>query len=251
MNSNLYSQSDDDIFSYDPSTEPVKSQPYNPIPEAKPADNVLLTDLSRDIKDNDDETFDGNTEVRVKLAEAILTAYNHWTSNAGSVGYFSTLNTILDELTAGRFGLMYFYNTLEQKILRRININFLLGDTFTSTDKDVNNTLKRFLAKIGVSLDGPYLPTYVGTLVRMSNHILIRERVMYLHLSEKYKLPVNPIIFQENPNFEEIVLSSRITVSEQHEKVIRNQFISNTDQIFLEKLNDTTSSNINFKIRSI
>lgn len=250
MNENSYSQSDDDLFDYDPSVEKAKEQLYNSVSDIK-SDNTLLSDLSRNIKNNDDQTFDGHTEIRVKLAEAILSSYDKWINNASSVAYFSTLNTMLDELTNGRFSVMYFYNTIEQKILRRININTLIGESFIVKNDNTKDTLKEFLTKIGISYDGPYLSTYVGTLVRISNHILIRERAMYLSLSERLKLSCNPLISQDSPNYEEIIAISQFTVTDQQEKIIQNQFIHNSDEYFLEKLNNINLSNINFKIRSI
>ena len=250
MNENSYSQSDDDLFDYDPSIEKPKEQLYNPVSDIK-SDNTLLSDLSRNIKNNDDQTFDGHTEIRVKLAEAILGSYDKWINNASSVAYFSTLNTMLDELTNGRFSVMYFYNTIEQKILRRININTLIGESFIVKNDNNKDTLKEFLTRIGISYDGPYLSTYVGTLVRISNHILIRERAMYLSLAERLQLSCNPLIAQDSPNFEEVIALSQFTVTDQQEKIIQNQFIHNSDEYFLEKLNNINLSNINFKIRSI
>lgn len=250
MSENSYSQSDDDLFDYDPSIEKPKEQLYNPVSDIK-SDNTLLSDLSRNIKNNDDQTFDGHTEIRVKLAEAILGSYDKWINNASSVAYFSTLNTMLDELTNGRFSVMYFYNTIEQKILRRININTLIGESFIVKNDNTKDSLKEFLGKIGISYDGPYLSTYVGTLVRISNHILIRERAMYLSLSERLQIPCNPLISQDIPNFEEVIALSQFTVTDQQEKIIQNQFIHNSDEYFLEKLNNINLSNINFKIRSI
>ena len=99
--------------------------------------------------------------------------------------------------------------------------------------------------------DGPYLSTYVGTLVRISNHILVRERAMYLSLAERLQLPFNPLISQDTPNFEEVIALSKFTVTDQQEKIIQNQFIHNSDESFLQKLNNINLSNINFKIRSI
>ena len=250
MNENSYSQNDDDLFDYDPSVEKVKEQLYNSVSDTK-SDNTLLSDLSRNIKNNDDQTFDGHTEIRVKLAEAILGSYDKWINNASSVAYFSTLNTMLDELTNGRFSVMYFYNTIEQKILRRININTLIGESFIVKNDNNKDTLKEFLTRIGISYDGPYLSTYVGTLVRISNHILIRERAMYLSLAERLQLSCNPLIAQDSPNFEEVIALSQFTVTDQQEKIIQNQFIHNSDEYFLEKLNNINLSNINFKIRSI
>ena len=250
MNENSYSQSDDDLFDYDPSVEKSKEQLYNSVSDIK-SDNTLLSDLSRNIKSNDDQTFDGHTEIRVKLAEAILGSYDKWINNASSVAYFSTLNTMLDELTNGRFSVMYFYNTIEQKILRRININTLIGESFIVKNDNNKDTLKEFLTRIGISYDGPYLSTYVGTLVRISNHILIRERAMYLSLAERLQLSCNPLIAQDSPNFEEVIALSQFTVTDQQEKIIQNQFIHNSDEYFLEKLNNINLSNINFKIRSI
>jgi len=250
MSENSYSQSDDDLFDYDPSIEKPKEQLYNPVSDIK-SDNTLLSDLSRNIKNNDDQTFDGHTEIRVKLAEAILGSYDKWINNASSVAYFSTLNTMLDELTNGRFSVMYFYNTIEQKILRRININTLIGESFIVKNDNTKDSLKDFLGRIGISYDGPYLSTYVGTLVRISNHILIRERAMYLSLSERLQLPCNPLISQDSPNFEEVIALSQFTVTDQQEKIIQNQFIHNSDEYFLEKLNNINLTNINFKIRSI
>jgi len=250
MSENSYSQSDDDLFDYDPSIEKPKEQLYNPVSDIK-SDNTLLSDLSRNIKNNDDQTFDGHTEIRVKLAEAILGSYDKWINNASSVAYFSTLNTMLDELTNGRFSVMYFYNTIEQKILRRININTLIGESFIVKNDNTKDSLKEFLGRIGISYDGPYLSTYVGTLVRISNHILIRERAMYLSLSERLQLSCNPLISQDSPNFEEVIALSQFTVTDQQEKIIQNQFIHNSDEYFLEKLNNINLTNINFKIRSI
>jgi hypothetical protein len=251
MSQSSYSQDDDDLFSYDPSTEKIQEPVYSSISDIKSTDNTLLSDLSKNIKNNDDETFDGSTEVRVKLAEAILSSYDKWIASSSSVAYFSTLNIMMDELTNGRFSVMYFYNTVEQKILRRINVNTLIGEAFDSKNHNGSETLKEFLAKIGIAFDGPYLSTYVGTLLRISNHILVRERAMYLSLAEKLQLPPNPLIIQDSPDFNEVIAVSKFTVTDHQTKIIEDQFIQNSNQEFMEKLNNMNLSNINFNIRSI
>lgn len=252
MSQSSYSHDDDDLFSYDPSKEEKQKEPiYSSVSDIKSTDNTLLNDLSRNIKNNDDETFDGKTEVRVKLAEAILSSYDKWLASATSIAYFSTLNTVLDELTNGRFSVMYFYNTVEQKILRRININTLIGEAFDPKLTQSNDTLKQFLDRLGISYDGPYLSTYVGTLLRISNHILLRERAMYLSLSERLQLSPNPLIIQDSPDFNEVLSISKFTVTDQQSKIIEDQFIQNSNQEFMDKLNTMNLSNINFNIRSI
>lgn len=251
MSQSSYSQDDDDLFSYDPSTEKINEPVYGSVSDLNSPDNSLLNDLSRNIKNNDDETFDGKTEVRVKLAEAIISSYDKWLVNTSSIAYFSTLNTLMDELTGGRFSVMYFYNTIEQKILRRININALIGEAFNSSNNDNKDTLSQFLSKIGISFDGPYLSTYVGTLLRISNHVLIRERAMYLSLSERLQLTPNPLIVQDSPDFDEVISISKFTVTDQQNKIIEDQFIQNSNQEFAEKLNIMLASSINFNIRSI
>ncbi len=187
----------------------------------------------------------------LKLAEAILSSYDKWIASSSSVAYFSTLNIMMDELTDGRFSVMYFYNTVEQKILRRINVNSLIGEAFDSKNHKGTETLKEFLAKIGIAFDGPYLSTYVGTLLRISNHILVRERAMYLSLAEKLQLPPNPLIIQDSPDFNEVIAVSKFTVTDHQTKIIEDQFIQNSNQEFMEKLNNMNLSNINFNIRSI
>jgi hypothetical protein len=252
MSQSSYSHDDDDLFSYDPSTEEKpKEQIYSSVSDIKSNDNTLLNDLSRNIKNNDDETFDGKTEIRVKLAEAILSSYDKWIASATSVAYFSTLNTVLDELTGGRFSVMYFYNTVEQKILRRININTLIGESFDSKTAEGSKTLKEFLSRIGISYDSPYLSTYVGTLLRISNHILLRERAMYLSLAERLQFTPNPLILQDSPDFNEIISVSKFTVTDQQSRIIEDQFIQNSNQEFMDKLNTMNLSDINFNIRSI
>jgi hypothetical protein len=158
---------------------------------------------------------------------------------------------MMDELTNGRFSVMYFYNTVEQKILRRINVNTLIGEAFDSKNHNGSETLKEFLSKIGIAFDGPYLSTYVGTLLRISNHILVRERAMYLSLAEKLQLPPNPLIIQDSPDFNEVIAVSKFTVTDHQTKIIEDQFIQNSNQEFMEKLNNMNLSNINFNIRSI
>ena len=125
------------------------------------------------------------------------------------------------------------------------------SESFIVKNDNNKDTLKEFLTRIGISYDGPYLSTYVGTLVRISNHILIRERAMYLYLAERLQLSCNHLIAQDSPNFEEVIALSQFTVTDQQEKIIQNQFIHNSDEYFLEKLNNINLSNINFKIRSI
>lgn len=252
--SDAFSQSDDDLFSYDPSQEKKKNTSFDSFSVNSKPNNELYDQIAKDIKNNDEDNFLEINELRVKFSQAVLGSYYFWVNPSTAVSYVNTVTTVLDQLTNGRFSDLYLYNNLEITILRRSQLVYLLDGTFNQDNHKNDESFKSFMKKLGVDVDQTYIPTYVGTLIRISNSILARERSMYLELAQKLNIVPNPAVLDINSDKDDtdnMAASLKSTVNSIQEDHLSNIFIANFSESFVNKLNNMNQSNIDYEIRSL
>jgi len=252
--SDSFAQSDDDLFAYDPSKETKSSNAsYDSLSSNSKQTNEFYDKISKDIKDNDEDNFLEINALRVKFSQAMIGSYNFWITPTVPVAYSNTVTQVLDQLTNGKFSDLFLYNTLESNIIRRSQLMYLLNGTFNKETSETDS-FKSFMKKIGVDTDQGYVPTYVGTLIRISMHILARERSMYLDLAHRLQIVPNPLVLEDNSSLDLMQEMSRAihtTVEGSQETYLVKRFISNFSESFAFKLNSMNNSNIEYEVRSL
>jgi len=252
--SDAFSQSDDDLFAYEPSREVKNTNSiYDSYSSNSKQNNELYDQISRNIQDNDEENFLEINALRVKFSQAVLGSYDFWISPTTPSSYASTVAQVLNQLTDGRFSDLYLFNNLEANIIRRSQLIYLLDGTFKGENSE-SDSFKSFTKKIGVDVDQSYVPTYVGTLVRISTHILAKERSMYLELAQKLDIVPNPTALENQDSgsvLDQMGSDVHSSVQTKQQNHLSNTFISNFSESFVSKLNNMNNSNIAYEIRSI
>lgn len=242
-----FSQSDDDLFNYDPVNDKSSQSSIN-----SKNSNDFYNQISQTIETNDDDNFLELNGIRVKFSQAIIGSYNFWLQPSFDKAYSSSVTTVLDELTNGRFTTLYIYNTLSLNIVRRNQLIFLLSGTFDSSTGSYES-FSNFITKLGVDPSSSYVPTYVGTLVKISLYIIQREKTMYAHLAKKLGIVPDPNILDNNS-------ISSFTLSDLNETFVADSLDSNVETYNLGLLNNINANYIDalsstdethYEIRSI
>jgi len=249
--SEFMNQNDDDLFSYDPSKEEKPSAPFVASSSNSKISNEIYDQITKNIEENDDENFLKINGLRIKFAQAILNSYHFWVSPISALSYLNTVTTVLDQLTNGRFSDLYLYNYLENNIIRRNHIIFLLTETFDPNNVKDSQSFDQFLEKMGIKLNDSYVPTYVGTLVRISSHILSKERAMYISLADKLKVVPNPAVLDPHPSTEEVFDATQASVASSQAAMISASFDRNIDASFVEKLNNLNTTEIEYQVKKL
>ena len=245
-------QNDDDLFNYDPSKDSSKHLDFSSSTSSdKNKENQIYSHISKNIDNNDDDALDGVNGLRVKFSQAVIGSYDYWIASALPVAYTSTINDVMDQLTGGRFSDLYLYNYLEINIIRRINIIGIMDDAFSSASSSASDSFKTFMKKIGVDITDSYVPVYIGTLTRITSHILAQERSMYLSLAEKLQVTPNPAVLDSNFTQESALRNARLSVQQSQRDLIDNKFIQNSDSNFFDRLNNMNTTQINHALRSL
>lgn len=250
--SEFMKENDDDLFDYDPSKEKVSSSvPFSSSSSNSKISNEVYDQISKSIKENDDENFLKANGLRIKFSQAVLNSYDFWISPSSSFTYFSTVSQVLDELTNGRFSDLYLYNYLEANIIRRNHIAYLLNQTFYGNETKDSKAFNDFFDKLGIAVTDAYIATYVGTLIRITNHILSKERSMYLSLATKLNLIPNPAVLDPNTTSDEIFEATQASSSSSRYSMLSSKFNQNIDESFYEKLNNMDGTNISHRLTEI
>lgn len=252
--SDAFAHSDDDLFAYDPSNETKSlNNNFDSLSSNSKETNQFYDKISKDIESNDEENFLQINALRVKFSQAVISSYNFWIAPTVPVAYSNTVTQVLDQLTNGKFSDLFLYNTLESNIIRRSQLIYLLDGTFNK-ENSKTDSFNYFMKKIGVDTDHGYIPTYVGTLIRISMHVLTKERSMYLDLANKLQIVPNSLVLEDNGSFEEMQQMSKFinsTVEGNQEAYLIQKFISNFSESFTFKLNNMNNSNIEYEVRSL
>lgn len=250
--SDAFSQSDDDLFNYDPSKETSKPLDFSTsTSNDKSSSNEIYSHISKNINQNDDSALDGLNGLRVKFSQAVLGSYDFWLSSTSAVAYSNTINTVMDQITDGRFSDLYLFNYLEMNIIRRHHITHLLNDTFSSNDVKDSESFKSFMNRIGIDVNDSYVPVYIGTIIRITTHIIAQERSMYLSLAEKLQIVPNPAVLDGDNHYDNIIKSARASVQQTQRDLLDTKFVHNANFTFFERLNNMNNTQVNHVIRSI
>ena len=247
-------QNDDDLFDYDPSKDkPKVSHDYISSSSNSKVSNEVYDQITKSIEENDDENYLKVNGLRIKFSQAILNSYDYWISPIGAISSFVTISQVLDQLTGGRFSSLYLYNYLETSILRRKHIIYLLSQTFdqVSRNKDDDDSFREFLARLDVKVSDSYIPTYVGTLVRISSHILAKDRAMYITLANKLDIVPNASVLESTSSPSEVYNNSQQNVKAASDCLLQETFNKSVDMAFAEKLNNLNGTQVDYQLRSI
>ena len=245
-------QNDDDLFNYDPSKESSKPIDFSSsVSGDKNKENQIYSHISKNIDNNDDIALDGVNGLRVKFSQAVIGSYDFWLSSALPVAYTSTINSVMDQITGGRFSDLYLYNYLEINIIRRMNIMHIMDDAFSPDEDSNSDTFKTFMKKIGVDIVDSYVPVYIGTLTRITGHVLAQERSMYLSLAEKLQVTPNPAVLDGQFHHEAILRNAKLSVQQSQRDLVDAKFVENSNSNFFDKLNNMNTTQINYVLRSI
>lgn len=238
-----FSNNDDDLFSYDPSSAPVNNHSSKDNFNA----SEVIESISKRVEDTKDDEFLGSSSIRVRFAQSFLTAYTHFVGY-GAVFFHKAIHQTLDVLTSGRFSMLYMFNYLEYNILRRTNIKFLLENTFFDKgeiDIDLDN-FKKFMNKAGFDLDEFFIALYIKTNIEINDHVINNERSMYLLLADKLQISPHPILVNPNPTIKELSDSFSTDASEYHESLFNDIFASLADSEYLQNLSNLSSIKVGF-----
>lgn len=236
-----FSNNDDDLFSYDPLSAPIN--------ESVSKDNLSSSDIIQSISKRVEETKDdnilGSYSTRIRFAQSLLIAYTEFVS-FGAVFFHKAVHQSLDTLTSGHFSLLYMFNYLEYNILRRINIKYLLENTFIYKEKVDLEEFKKFVDKTGLNLDESFISMYIKTNLDINDHVINNERAMYLLLADKLQTSPHPVVVNPNPTIKELSDSFSSDASEHHELLFNNIFASLADSEYLKNLSDLASTKVGF-----
>jgi hypothetical protein len=250
--SDLFYQDDDDLFSYDPSKEVSKPTDFSSSTlNQKDQNNEIYSHISKNINDNDDVALDGIDGLRIKFSQAVLGSYDFWLASASPVAYTNTLNSIMDQITGGRFSDLYLYNYLEINIIRRMHISHIMNDAFSAEGLKDTDNFKSFMKRIGVDIADSYVPVYIGTMIRITNHIIAQERSMYLALAEKMQITPNPTVLDADYHYDTIIKNAKSSVQQSQRDLLDLKFAHNSDHVFFDKLNNMNNTQVNHVIRTI
>jgi len=236
-----FSNNDDDLFSYDPSPTPANNNSFKTNFNA----SEVMESISKNVEKSKDDNILGSFSTRIRFAQSLLVAYTEFVS-FGAVFFHKAVHQTLDTLTSGNFSLLYMFNYLEYNILRRINIKYLLENTFID-EKDVAvQDFKKFMDKTGFSLDESFTSMYIKTNLEINDHIINNERAMYLLLANKLQASPNPIIVDSNPTMKELSDSFASSAAEYHEELFNSIFASLADSEYLQNLSNLSSIKVGF-----
>lgn len=235
---------DDDIFSYDPSTEKIVNQPDFSSSASNKSTGDIFEDISKRIEQTKDDDILGSFSMKVRFAESLLSSYTHFV-RFNQVFFHKAVHQTLDQLTSGRFSMLYMFNYLEQNIIRRLNINYLLSNIFTEKDDNViraSEDFKLFMKKVQVDLDDTFISCYIETNLEINNHVLNNERSMYAHLAEKLELEMHPAISDPQPSVQTLLDSFSENITEHHQVLTESMYASLLDSDYLNKVSHLYSS---------
>ena len=228
--------SDDDLFGYDPSQE-SSSLPINPInssPDYSSSD--IFQDIGKRIDSSKDNDLIGSFTLKIRFAQSLLEAYTEFVQPT-TVFFHKAVHQTLDKLTNGNFSFIYMYNYLEQNIIKRLHIKYLIESSFLSEDNSsISSDFKSFLSKIGLDIDSTFIKIHIRTNIDINNHILNNERSLYMNLAEKLSYTPHPLIDNPEPNSNDIHESIPNSIQGYHENMYESIFMSLADSNYTDKL---------------
>lgn len=228
--------SDDDLFGYDPSQE-SSSLPINPINSNSDYSNSdIFQDISKRIDSSKDNDLIGSFTLKIRFAQSLLEAYTEFVQPT-TISFHKAVHQTLDKLTNGNFSLIYMYNYLEQNIIRRLHIKYLIESSFLSeNNSSISSDFKSFLSKIGLDIDSTFIKIHIKTNIDINNHILNNERSLYMDLVEKLSFTPHPLIDNPEPSSNDIYESIPNSIQGYHQGMYESIFMALADSSYTDKL---------------
>lgn len=242
MSTQPYRQDDDDLFSYDPSQDTPASD-YTSLPSSAPSSpNSLLDDLYRTIDKNQKNDHD-SSRFRVSLADSLYEAYADYVGLSQVVSHFQAVTETLDNITQGAFGKLYLCRRVEQNIFRRLAIHMLLQAIIEDDTKDEDGmSFKEFLSKMNITVDDDFIPTYFGSIMRISQHALNLDRALYINLCQELSITPNYLAIDSDIQAQDINNFVRRNVSEQQNIYLDNLYNIACGQNLIDNVNNIFNS---------
>jgi hypothetical protein len=250
MSSPEFQSSDDDLFEYDPSKESLQKSSSEIFSSSVSGKNKIFDDISEDLKNNKEAInfFDG---MRVKFAEAFVSAYQRTISSLDLSAYFYTVNAVLNDLTDGKFSLFYLHKVTEQTLLKRIAVNHIINSTFMDTESTKDPAFVNFLKGVGVQDVSEYFDLYGGVLMKISSHVLNVERSLYMRICEELNITPNPCVLDSSPTPEEVYKCLISSPSDVHSELLNVEAFKLMDDSFYQKLSGIFGFTQNYIVREV
>lgn len=230
---------DDDLFSYDPSLDLPKDKVLSSNSFAKD-NSEILNNISKKFVEDKDEDFNGSLGSHIKMAYSVITAYSDFVK-IDTLFFHKSIYQSLDRLTNGSFSLLYSYNFLENNLIRRINIKFLLESVFYAEGINAER-FKEFTDKLGVRIDSHFINSYIDTNIEINDHIINNERAMYLRLAKKLNIEPNHLLVMPNPSIEDLINLIDDSLADYHTKFFN--LIQSSHSDYTEDLSLLCSSEV-------
>ena len=234
---------DDDLFSYDPTQEQVVDKTDFSASSSGKNNSDILDDISKRIDGTKDDDILGSFSMKIRFAQSFIESYTYFvqTSNA----FFDrAVHQTLDQLTSGRFSMIYMFNHLEHNLLRRLNVKYILENTFLDSGEPSSDDFKTFAKKVGLDLDEVFVGCYIESNIDINNHVINNERSLYMELAERLDLNPHDVIADSNPTLDELIESLPTTVDRYHQEMYEAMFASLADSGYTNKLSDLYSDKV-------
>jgi hypothetical protein len=234
---------DDDLFSYDPSQEPVVDKPDFSASASGKINSDILEDISKRIDGSKDDDILGSFSMKVRFAQSFIESYTYFIQTSHTF-FHRAVHQTLDQLTSGRFSMIYMFNHLEHNLLRRLNVKYILENTFLDTGEPSSEDFQTFLKRVGLDLDETFIGCYIQSNIDINNHVINNERSLYMELAERLDLNPHHVIANSNPTLDDLVGSLPTSIDRYHQEMYEAMFASLADSGYTNKLSDLYSEKV-------
>lgn len=236
-------QNDDDLFNYDPSTESVNNEPnFSTSSSGTKYNSDILDSISKKFEDDKDIDTLGMLGIRIKFAQSLVNSYTEFIQRS-VVPFHKAVHETLDEITNGRFSMIHMYNYLEQNILRRLNIRFLLETAFLDQG-NISEQFKEFIKNTKMDLDETFIQVHINTTLDINNHVINNERSLYVELAEKLNRVPLSVITSAEPDIGDVLELTYTSSKSYHQDVFEALFASYSDEQYTQKLSSLYSTEV-------
>lgn len=205
---------DDDLFDY----EPEDDSPSNISIQNEPS-NLSQTEQEfvDSIKSAENSVGTLNA-LEARLAIAYINSSTHFVSHdTGPTGHAYAIRYTLDELTDGKFSLLEFFKTTETKIIRLMAYINLSESIFGNDGVEFKQALNELF---DVNVGDLHVRSTYYTHLAISRHTLLINRAIYSQLSEKLGIPVDPSLFDDTIDVDNLKLTYNNLVTNIHNNII-------------------------------
>jgi hypothetical protein len=207
--SSYISDNDDDLFDYDPTTDVSSTPEITLNTNSSQATFDTQSQMQKDFVDAVKTNLPSNPDADLDESQpTVNAAVSHLYSSFQDAiysfvgpyrqeGYVKGVHITLDQLTNGHFSLLNMFHYYEMRIARKMGLVKLFGAIFTSDDDTVAPFLAELSSLINFNITPLYYSSAFKSTVRMLNHSLTVDRIIYQHLAGKTKLLPRPLLIND------------------------------------------------------